>query len=765
MSNFIIGVNEVPNMADLIIVSNKNLECKGLDFGGRKVLFQDGIYGHHDKLEYLKNGYVQNTTTDLLFQQDNKLSEVSLDFSNVTSAIKMFQKCSALNDVNCGSFSSLTNANGMFFQCSALTNVAMGNIHSLSSAQGMFCDCPNLKSVELGNLPNFFKYMFSASSNMNMDLLKVGDLTTATTFFNDGVFNLNSTYKLNIEQVEIGNCNEIEQTDYLFGPEATRNIIIKHIKVGNLPKCHTTANMFANKPTLQTIEMGTIGNGNQVNLYNMFNGCQNLSSVSIANESISVSGRVESAFTNCIKLPTSVYRKFNFNNISGICRNAFDGSSVDYLPISNFDNITNTTYMFRNCKNLKSVSFSSSTSITDCQYMFYGCSGLTDFEMCGSYDSSYYDYFLANCTSLTSLTFDATFNVSKGSTTSLLGNVPLKELYIKNGNMIWNFVLKSVSSTLETIRYKNLPTQSITAFTIPHIIVENSLSGDTKKLIMGDTNFFNTPKGSLYDFYNADGCTYISLCPSDTSLSNATINIHGQLADAVDFGVSNLYNCTINTDGDLNLKSYYQYGGGIPLTTISGTNLTSIQLSNAQSAETLSIKTSATSLSTFSFNNNSINNVEFAIPNVTSFTPYSSIASTATTSLTLDISGLPYIPKALVSGATNVTELHLGNVVPTYSGNVTYRFDNQFTSGMTAVTELYVDSFYGIQGKFANFKNMALSDDSLERIMTAIRNSPIENPTEQSTFIILKYTNYYTMNTKGYVDEALTFGYTIYYQY
>lgn len=307
-SNLIDGVNQIPVLADYVVVNKGDLVCKGIDFGGKKVLFDDVYYSYSDKpsIEYLRNGVVMNEDCSRLFVNQNKLEEFNMDLSNVSAMTNMFNSCRELTAVNITSCYNVVDGRSAFYNCSKLQSINLLHLDSLENASYMFNNC-GLLDIELGPTEKLKTVDYMFYSNLKLEKVKVSSLPLVT--------NLNNMFSLcwSLDDVEMPDMPELVNLGNFYGESTFPH----HTKFGNCPK-------------LTAIKMGDFNgfydshHDNMSVTFGDLDSCTSFSGLSKLN------------------LCTTTLGVLGAENLDY----AFSGTKSSTIHISGMPNATSATYMF-----------------------------------------------------------------------------------------------------------------------------------------------------------------------------------------------------------------------------------------------------------------------------------------------------------------------------------------------------------------------------------------------------------------------------------
>ena len=167
---------------------------------------------------------------------------------------------------------------------------------------------------------------------------------------------------------------------------------------------------FRNQKKLKKIEGLTNLNTSKVTtMYEMFYGCQNLTSLDLSNFKTENVKDMSLMFYECKNLTSLDLSNFKTENVQYMSEMFSGCSSLTSLNLSNFntENVQNMSEMFRGCQNLTSLDLSNfkTENVQDMSLMFYGCSSLTSLDLSNfkTENVQYMGAMFSRCYDLTSL--------------------------------------------------------------------------------------------------------------------------------------------------------------------------------------------------------------------------------------------------------------------------------------------------------------------------------------------------------------------------
>ena len=360
---------------------------------------------------YFKGKYLANNiNVSYMFYNNYNLN--SVDFSqsiSVNDMKEMFYNCSSLYYLNFITFqsvadvnintsysfyncSNITNFNDfgqiitndmryMFYNCKKLVNITLNflKIGNLTNMSYSFYNCQKLNSfkwdIEL-NSPSDMKNMFyncSEITSINLPkVITIDNINMTMMFFNctklrNILFNAGSTYKSNDMHAMFYNCVSLVSLDLENKIDALNTIDMSYLfyncsTLGTLKikfDNELTNNMrgiFQNCKSLVTLDLSDFYTKNVEIMWDMFNGCSQLKSLSINFDKFDTSKvtDMESMFEGC-------------SNLTSLSLDSLKTQNVQYM-----------NKMFKNCVSLKILNFKNidTNSLGTMHQMFYNCSSL-----------------------------------------------------------------------------------------------------------------------------------------------------------------------------------------------------------------------------------------------------------------------------------------------------------------------------------------------------------------------------------------------------
>ena len=147
---------------------------------------------------------------------------------------------------------------------------------------------------------------------------------------------------------------------------------------------------------------------NVTDMYNMFDGCTNLTTISELDTSKVTN--MESMFINCSNLTTIPL--LNTSNVTDMYNMFGNCSSLTTIPLLDTSNVTNMGWMFDSCSSLTTIPLLDTSNATNMNQMFGNCSSLTTIPQLDTSSVTDMTYMFDGCTKLTTIPLLNTSNVT-----------------------------------------------------------------------------------------------------------------------------------------------------------------------------------------------------------------------------------------------------------------------------------------------------------------------------------------------------------------
>lgn len=361
------------------------------------------------------------TSTSYMFSGNSKITSIDLsgaDFSNVISLNATFTNVTNLVEVNLSNVdaSSTTNLGYICSSCSNLKTVNMSNFVFGTSAQNMFKNLSSLESVnfngaDMSNVTNVDSMFYGCSSLKTLDMggLGTGSVTNSSNMLESCT---------SIESINLSGF-AANSTGYIYPNTINGATNVKTIDISNSKISYAST---------------------------MFSSMTNLESVDMSNTNISYSS-TNGMFTYNSKLKTVNFSGSDISSLYGI----FISSDITSMKLigHNLNSLTDISYMFQGCDDLKTVDLSEFdvSHVTDMSNLFHNCTDLANANL-GNFTNSVVTnlrFTFGNCTSLTSVDLSG---LSTSNVTDVYqmfsGDNKLQTIYVSNS---WD--VSSVTSSTE----------------------------------------------------------------------------------------------------------------------------------------------------------------------------------------------------------------------------------------------------------------------------------------------------------------------------
>ncbi len=430
------NTSKVTDMQDTFNNCSKLQTIDGIEkWSGEAVAGTNEMFRNCNKLGKLNlSGFITNNKlkkVNSMFEGCGKLTEINLsnlNTSGVTNMASMFENCYALESIvgiNSWSGAAVTTTEKMFYECNKLEALDLSSFETnscLKNVSEMFCHCEIVTEINLSslntsgvtNMTSMFENCYALKSIVGINSWSGAAVTTTASMFCE----CNALEALDLSR--FGTTSNLTNVNKMFYECSS----LKSLKVPfNTSKVTDMQYTFYNCNQLTTINGIENWSGNAVKLATgMFYYCQKLTALNLSSfDTTSKLTNVKHMFDNCVNvteiklssLNTSgvTDMSFMFNNCSNLksivgtgnwsgdsvkttkqmfygCENLAktEGGSPGTLDLSNFSttNVTDMEGMFYNCKNISSITGINSWSgaaVTTTKQMFYGCAGLSTLDL------------------------------------------------------------------------------------------------------------------------------------------------------------------------------------------------------------------------------------------------------------------------------------------------------------------------------------------------------------------------------------------------
>ena len=269
---------------------------------------------------------------------------------NVTSMQNLFRDCTSLTSI--AALSSFNTGNvreiySMFYNCSALQSIYLSNFNTakVTNMQCMFYGCNNtsLTSLDISS--------FNTERVQSMDCMfqKCSSLTTITLPSNTNTKSVTTMASMFDECTNLSTINNF--ADFFNNVDNGTNNVL-----------WTTQNMFRKCSNLTTIEFPATFNTNHVkNMYGMFIECSRLTTLDIPSFTTSRTDEginMANMFNGCNRLSSITFNSnFTGGHVTTMEKMFYNCNALTSLDLSSFNTtyVTNMSNMFYGCKNLRTL--------------------------------------------------------------------------------------------------------------------------------------------------------------------------------------------------------------------------------------------------------------------------------------------------------------------------------------------------------------------------------------------------------------------------
>lgn len=324
----------------------------------------------------------------------------NINTSSMTNASYLLSSISRDMDISNMDFSNVTNMSYMF-NSNTSTNITIGSINTskVKDMLYMFNGCTNITDLDLSGIDvsqvTDMQYMFSGCTklvNLNLTGWNTDSLTNISYMFQNcsvldnldlSTFN---TSKVNTMSYLFYNCKTNSlildgwdfssariNSNWLTG-QTSKNVSLKNVKAKGIFTCphasesidltgiDTTActSFDLNSCDAPVIDLSSVNTSNFNTMYNMFNGCFNITSLDISH--------------------------FDYSNVTNMERMFYNCSKLESITMGGSNRVTDMSEMFQGCSKLTKVDLTNLQLdlVTDMDNMFYGCKSLTEIIMGGN---------------------------------------------------------------------------------------------------------------------------------------------------------------------------------------------------------------------------------------------------------------------------------------------------------------------------------------------------------------------------------------------
>lgn len=353
-------------------------------------LYDDGMFlldgeGQTDK--YSNTG--MGLTTLPWVSKKDKIKIVAASYNGFTP--KKFGGSASLNDY----FNNSSNLEYFYSE-----NLNLSDVTTLNS---LFGNCTSLKYIDLTYFnPNVSTYELLFKGCSNLETIVIPDdfydnINNLSGLFS-GCLKLDFSNSLNSKLLNFNNI-EVNNVSGMFeGCEKLTSIDLSNLIISHDPNITGSAvdmhNMFKNCKNLTSVKFGTMDTSTMTQIYGMFSGCENLSSI-VGFENIDTSNvlYMDDLFNGCKSLTSINLSNFSTSNVTYFSGMFKDCTKLSSLDLSNFNTASaeHMKEMFMGCTNLGEIKFPNLTINSGCEIndMFSGLDSLYKLDISNGNISSF----------------------------------------------------------------------------------------------------------------------------------------------------------------------------------------------------------------------------------------------------------------------------------------------------------------------------------------------------------------------------------------
>ena len=544
------------------------------------------------------------TNMNACYKGCDKLTEVTIPLTNLTTYDNALTGCSSLTTVNWeGQRSSdfnLITLGAPSYSKPSIINLANEHLATVESATLTLSEsCSDYLSVfEIFSLSERgWNVVGAASSGGGFKIVKKEEDTS--TFTTDDTVTMalieltQANYKTRVYEVLkwYPNCNEIclyddnsvTSLEGMFNSTDNKKVSSQITKIstlsGYLTKLTNMCNMFYNC-TFPSLDLSSFDTRNVTNMKQMFQYCDALTSLDLSGFNTSNVTDMSNMFDSCGALTSLDLSNFNTSKVTNMKQMFEYSRSLTSLDLSSFDtsNVTDMRDMFYYCRGLTTLNISSfnTSKVTDMSQMFENCNKLTTLDLSHFNTSKVTNMqsMFRDCTKLTSL------NVI---------NFDVSNVTVLNA-------MFSGCSSITTLNLSSFITSNVTSMAV--------MFGDCINLTSLDISNFNTSKVTdmRQMFSSCKKLTSLNLSSFDTSKVSDMSNMFYECSSLTTLDLSNF-----NTSSVTTMRAMFTYCSSI--TSLDLTNFNTSSVTDMQSM--FSSCNNLTSLNLSNFNTSNITSMYY----------------------------------------------------------------------------------------------------------------------------------------------------------
>ena len=384
-------------------------------------IFEDeGIY----KIKYFF--YNNLTNTSYMFYGCSNIINLDLskfDSQNVTNMSHMFQNCDSLNKIILSKFNAenIKNMSYVFSGCKLLNNLDLSDFDTKNVIymNCMFSGCASLKELNLYhfNTKNVINMSFMFNECKNLLNLNLSKFDTFNVVKMRGMFNLCN----NLINLDISNFNTINVVDMSYMFYCCKSLNNFTIPLDFINK-NTKVNNMLSGSSLKIKENISNYNKNKNEINKI------IGEINIMNEDVNIPIQIINSFENWksqhmnkgVKKENDEDNYLNNENEDELKKNIeikINGKKISFAYLFSFEkqgkyeieyifkkNLTNTNFMFYQCRNITKLIFSkfNTDNVTNMKWMFRDCYNLKelDLSMFNTKNVGDMSYMFSGCKSL-----------------------------------------------------------------------------------------------------------------------------------------------------------------------------------------------------------------------------------------------------------------------------------------------------------------------------------------------------------------------------
>ena len=308
-----------------------------------------------------------------------------LDLSTVTNLKEAFYLCENLTDVAPINLSNAKQISNMFAGCSSLANIAVMDLSNAENTSNMFFRCSSLTNASYCNIANSLPLANQLINGLFVNIgINVSDLPNEAKdiLLEKGYLDCDYNFDgwsnaYNINGVEVARGEDYDRYGNIL-----RNYInalpfeTQDISVGSIGNDDgillSTNGMFDWRRRAINIDL-SINTSNVIDMYHMFNGCENLTIV--PNFDTGNVRNFSGMFNNCQKL--TFVPNYDLHSARDVSYMFSNMNNLTTVPDFDTSNVTDMSAMLSGCRNITNIPNFNTSNVTDMGGMLSGCSNLT----------------------------------------------------------------------------------------------------------------------------------------------------------------------------------------------------------------------------------------------------------------------------------------------------------------------------------------------------------------------------------------------------